>query len=110
MPCLQHKCVQLERLLGPVVGQVSSLAAQLEAAPDASPEAERLQKAARHAVAVTARTTKAFSAGQTMKLIGCVQLYLQALQIFLGTLQVGFSLPVSLCLCASLWVPRCLYG
>ena len=84
----QHKCAQLERLLGPVVGQVSSLAAQLEAAPDDSPEAERLQRAARHAVAVTARTTKAFSAGQTMKLIGCVQLYLQALQIFLGTLQV----------------------
>ena len=89
--CLQLKCAQLERLLGPVVGQVTSLTAQLEAAPADSPQAERLQRAARHAVAVTARTTKAFSAGQTMKLIGCVQLYLQALQIFLGTLQVSHT-------------------
>ena len=87
------------------MGRVTALAAQLEAAPADSPEAERLQRAARHAVGVAARTTKAFSAGQTMKLIGCVPLYLQALQIFLGTLQVGRRSVVAPCQCAP--TPSC---
>ncbi|GAB6029893.1 hypothetical protein CHUAL_005594 [Chamberlinius hualienensis] len=47
-----------------------------------------------HAMAVTSRTSKAFSNQQTMKTTGCVQTYIDCLQAFLTALQQPHQLPI----------------
>lgn len=42
-----------------------------------------------HATSVTARTSKAFSNQNSMQDCGCVQLYLDALQLFISCLNVS---------------------
>ncbi|KAH7947037.1 hypothetical protein HPB52_007468 [Rhipicephalus sanguineus] len=47
-----------------------------------------------HAIAVTSRTSKAFSNQQTMKACSCVSIYLEALQVFLQALDLPYEQPL----------------
>ncbi|KAG8189139.1 hypothetical protein JTE90_018433 [Oedothorax gibbosus] len=80
----------LQRLLLPVAETFKTL---LEKLPVTSEEQQRreIAKCMNHAIAVTSRTSKAFSNQQTMKVNGCMDVYLQALQIFLGALNLPYE-------------------
>ncbi|GBM46917.1 Exportin-T [Araneus ventricosus] len=80
----------LKSLLLPVAQKFEML---LQKLPNTSDESQRreIAKCMNHAIAVTSRTSKAFSNQQTMKSNGCVEVYLQALQIFLGALNLPYE-------------------
>ncbi|GFU05315.1 exportin-T [Nephila pilipes] len=75
----------LKSLLLPVAEKFEMLLQKLTTTSDEYQRCE-IAKCMNHAIAVTSRTSKAFSNQQTMKSNGCVEVYLQALQIFLGAL------------------------
>ncbi|GIY16605.1 exportin-T [Caerostris extrusa] len=80
----------LKSLLLPVAEKFQLL---LQKLPTTSDELQRreIAKCMNHAIAVTSRTSKAFSNQQTMQTNGCVEVYLQALQIFLGALNLPYE-------------------
>ncbi|XP_055934059.1 exportin-T-like [Argiope bruennichi] len=85
-----NKQAILKSLLLPVAQKFEML---LQKLPNTSEERQRreIAKCMNHAIAVTSRTSKAFSNQQTMKSNGCVEVYLQALQIFLGALNLPYE-------------------
>ncbi|XP_071034298.1 exportin-T isoform X4 [Parasteatoda tepidariorum] len=81
----ETKLEALQRLLMPVAEKFATLLQSLPTTPDEHRRRE-IAKCMNHAIAVTSRTSKAFSNQQTMKSNGCIEVYLQALQVFLGAL------------------------
>lgn len=86
----QRKQRLMKELLSPVILKYDHLLKQFAVETDKDRQ-ELLAKCLAHAIAVTSRTSKAFSNQQTMKSCGCVQIYLEALQVFLPVLQVSYQ-------------------
>ncbi|XP_063847188.1 exportin-T-like [Scylla paramamosain] len=86
----QEKEMLMRNLLAPVFSEVTRLAESL--AQECDPMMQMsIAKSICHATAVTARTSKAFSNQNTIQACGCVQLYLEALQLFINCLSVGLE-------------------
>ncbi|KAK4305518.1 hypothetical protein Pmani_022598 [Petrolisthes manimaculis] len=83
-----HKEGLMRNLLSPVFAKVTVLAERLAREQDPVNQAS-IAKSICHATAVTARTSKAFSNQNSIQACGCVQLYLDALQLFINCLNVG---------------------
>lgn len=83
-----HKEGLMRNLLSPVFAKVTCLAERLAREQDPVNQAS-IAKSICHATAVTARTSKAFSNQNSIQACGCVQLYLDALQLFINCLNVG---------------------
>ncbi|GFT78646.1 exportin-T [Nephila pilipes] len=81
----------LKSLLLPVAEKFEMLLQKLTTTSNEYQRCE-IAKCMNHAIAVTSRTSKAFSNQQTMKSNGCVEVYLQALQIFLGALNLPYEI------------------
>ncbi|XP_015912211.2 exportin-T isoform X2 [Parasteatoda tepidariorum] len=86
----ETKLEALQRLLMPVAEKFATLLQSLPTTPDEHRRRE-IAKCMNHAIAVTSRTSKAFSNQQTMKSNGCIEVYLQALQVFLGALNLPYE-------------------
>lgn len=84
----QRKEILMRNILSPVFGKVSCLAERLAQEQDPVRQMN-IAKSICHATSVTARTSKAFSNQNTIQACGCVQLYLDALQLFINCLNVG---------------------
>lgn len=84
----QKKEIHMRNLLSPVVSKVALLAERLGQEQDPIRQ-QSVAKSICHATSVTARTSKAFSNQNTMQDCNCVQLYLEALQLFINCLNVG---------------------
>lgn len=84
----QKKQLLLRNLLTPVMAKFESLLARAKIEPN-----EDIRNLAidcmSHAMAVTSRTSKAFSNQQTMKNCNCVPVYIEALTVFLQALEVA---------------------
>ncbi|GFY44642.1 exportin-T [Trichonephila inaurata madagascariensis] len=80
----------LRSLLLPVAEKFEVLLQKLPVTSDEHQRCE-IAKCMHHAIAVTSRTSKAFSNQQTMKSNGCVEVYLQALEVFLGALNLPYE-------------------
>ncbi|KFM56538.1 Exportin-T, partial [Stegodyphus mimosarum] len=80
----------LKNLLSPVAEKFEMLLQKLQIINDER-ERHEVAKCMNNAIAVTSRTSKAFSNQQTMKSCGCVEVYLQALQVFLGALNLPYE-------------------
>uniref|UniRef100_T1JL81 Exportin-T n=1 Tax=Strigamia maritima TaxID=126957 RepID=T1JL81_STRMM len=83
----QEKQILMKNLLLPVMGKFTENLERLVVETDRQTQAD-LAEFLSHAMAVTSRTSKAFSNQQTMKTCGCVQAYLDALQVFLPALEI----------------------
>lgn len=86
----RNKLIILKSLLMPVAEKFEMFLRKLPATLDEQQRCE-IAKCMHHAIAVTSRTSKAFSNQHTMKSNGCVEVYLQALQIFLGALNLPYE-------------------
>ncbi|CAL4069597.1 unnamed protein product, partial [Meganyctiphanes norvegica] len=84
----QQKEIHMRNLVSPVISKVSMLAERLGQEQDPIRQ-QAIAKSICHATSVTARTSKAFSNQNTMQDCNCVQLYLEALQLFINCLNVG---------------------
>ncbi|KAL7641021.1 UNVERIFIED_CONTAM: hypothetical protein RMT77_008158 [Armadillidium vulgare] len=84
----QQKEVLMRNLLSPVFSKVAVLAQRL-ASEQFHVKQLAISTSIWHATAVTARTTKAFSNQNKMKSCNCVQLFLEAVQLFISCLNVG---------------------
>ncbi|KAB7494410.1 Exportin-T, partial [Armadillidium nasatum] len=84
----QQKEVLMRNLLSPVFSKVTVLAQRL-ATEQFHVKQLAISTSIWHATAVTARTTKAFSNQNKMKACNCVQLFLEAVQLFISCLNVG---------------------
>lgn len=83
-----NKEMLMRNLLSPVFTKVNCLYERLPHEQDPVRQIS-YAKGICHATSVTARTSKAFSNQNTMNACGCVQLYLDALQLFINCLNVG---------------------
>ncbi|XP_054710680.1 LOW QUALITY PROTEIN: exportin-T-like [Uloborus diversus] len=86
----ETKQMILKSLLSPVAEKFDMLLQKLLVTSDKQQRHE-IAKCMNHAIAVTSRTSKAFSNQQTIKSCGCVEVYLQALQVFLGALNLPYE-------------------
>lgn len=84
----QRKEMMMRNLLSPVFSKVTLLAERLAQEQDPIRQMN-IAKSICHATSVTARTSKAFSNQNSMQDCGCVQLYLDAMQLFISCLNVG---------------------
>lgn len=85
-----NKEILMRNLLSPVFAKVTLLMEKLQQEQDPVRQMS-YAKGICHAMSVTARTSKAFSNQNTMSACGCVQLYLDALQLFINCLNVGIE-------------------
>uniref|UniRef100_A0A2R5L8T3 Exportin-T n=1 Tax=Ornithodoros turicata TaxID=34597 RepID=A0A2R5L8T3_9ACAR len=83
----EKKQLLMKGLLIPVMSKFESLAQQLPVERDEQKRSS-IVECMSHAMAVTSRTSKAFSNHQTMKSCNCVAVYLEALQVFLQALDL----------------------
>ncbi|KAL3204513.1 hypothetical protein MRX96_011519 [Rhipicephalus microplus] len=89
----EKKQLLLKNQLTPVMRKFEALAQRLPLEP--SEEKRRdIAECMNHAIAVTSRTSKAFSNQQTMKACNCVPIYLEALQVFLQALDLPYEQPL----------------
>uniref|UniRef100_A0A224YMP4 Exportin-T n=1 Tax=Rhipicephalus zambeziensis TaxID=60191 RepID=A0A224YMP4_9ACAR len=89
----EKKQLLLKNQLTPVMRKFEALAQRLPLEP--SEEKRRdIAECMNHAIAVTSRTSKAFSNQQTMKACSCVSIYLEALQVFLQALDLPYEQPL----------------
>ncbi|XP_067120441.1 exportin-T-like isoform X2 [Centruroides vittatus] len=87
---LQKKQLLVKSILSPVIGKFEIFLQKLSV--ETEKEMQRvIADCMSHAIAVTSRTSKAFSNQQTMKSCGCVQIYLDALQVFLRCLELPYE-------------------
>ncbi|XP_042220195.1 exportin-T-like isoform X2 [Homarus americanus] len=86
----QRKEILMRNLLSPVFAKVTCLAERLAQEQDPVRQMS-IAKSICHATSVTARTSKAFSNQNTIQACGCVQMYLDALQLFITCLNVGME-------------------
>ncbi|XP_076057479.1 exportin-T-like isoform X2 [Oratosquilla oratoria] len=84
----QRKGEMMRNLLAPVFSKVTCLAERLAQEQDPRRQVA-VASSICHATSVTARSSKAFSNQNNMASCGCVQLYLDALQLFINCLIVG---------------------
>lgn len=89
----QKKELLLRSQLTPVMRKFESLAQRLPLEP-VEQKRKDIAECMNHAIAVTSRTSKAFSNQQTMKACGCVPIYLEALQVFLQALDLPYEQPL----------------
>ncbi|KAK7083729.1 hypothetical protein SK128_023939 [Halocaridina rubra] len=87
---VSRKEMLMRNLLSPVFTKVNYLAERLRLEQDRNMQVY-YAKGICHATSVTARTSKAFSNQNSMSACGCVQLYLDALQLFINCLNVGIE-------------------
>lgn len=87
----EKKHLLLKSLLTPLAEKFEVLLQKLPLVDQHQQHA--IAKCMNHAIAVTSRTSKAFSNHQTMKSCGCVQVYCDALQVFLGALSLPIEQP-----------------
>ncbi|XP_071513224.1 exportin-T-like isoform X2 [Panulirus ornatus] len=85
---VQRKEILMRNLLSPVFTKVSCLAERLAQEQDPVRQMS-IAKSICHGTSVTARTSKAFSNQNSIQACGCVQLYLDAMQLFINCLNVG---------------------
>ncbi|XP_064088049.1 exportin-T-like [Macrobrachium nipponense] len=85
-----NKEILMRNLLSPVFTKVTLLMEKLQQEQDPVRQMG-YAKGICHAMSVTARTSKAFSNQNSMSACGCVQLYLDALQLFINCLNVGIE-------------------
>ncbi|XP_076358684.1 exportin-T-like isoform X2 [Tachypleus tridentatus] len=83
----QHKKLLLKNLLSPVMAKFETLLQQLQIETDKN-RSRAVAECMSHAIACTSRTSKAFSTQQTMKTTGVVQVYTDALKVFLHALEI----------------------
>ncbi|KAG0723542.1 Exportin-T [Chionoecetes opilio] len=81
----QETQMLMRNLLAPVFSEVTRLAETLALERDPLMQVS-IAKSICHATAVTARTSKAFSNQNTIQACGCINLYLEALQLFINCL------------------------
>lgn len=86
---LQSKAALFHELVNPLLSRIRPLLDEMLS--ESNPERkEALADTVCHAMALTSRSSKAFSSQQSMKIVGCHKLYLQALEtFFMLCLQVG---------------------
>lgn len=84
------KQVLLKSLLTPVMRKFESLAQRMPLEP-MEQKRHDIAECMNHAIAVTSRTSKAFSSQQTMKACSSVSVYLEALQVFLQALDLPYE-------------------
>jgi hypothetical protein len=77
----------MSNMLIPVMEKFKTLVPQLLVEMDEQKQ-ELLAQSLCHAMAVTSRASKAFTNHQTMKSCCCVPLFIEAMKVFLGCLQV----------------------
>jgi len=85
--CLQQKGLFMLNMLSPVMDKFKTVVSQLLVEVDEQKQ-ELLAEYLCHAMAVTSRASKAFTNHQTMKSCCCVPVFVEALKVFLGCLQV----------------------
>ncbi|XP_065350513.1 exportin-T-like [Cloeon dipterum] len=84
----QSKTVLFEELVNPLVQAIEPLQAEMQS--ELNPvRKEALADCICHAMALTSRSSKAFSAQTAMKSIGCHKLYMQALETFFHICVLG---------------------
>lgn len=83
----KKKQLLLKNLLTPVLLKFDNLLVRVRSETDAERRKAYVESMS-HAMAVTSRTSKAFSNQQTMKTCGCVLVYLDTLKVFLQALEV----------------------
>jgi exportin-T len=77
----QSKAALFQELVNPLLSRIRPLLDEMlsEGHPERK---EALADSVCHAMALTSRSSKAFSSQQSMKIVGCHKLYLQALETF----------------------------
>lgn len=83
----QQKGMLISNMLVPVMDKFKTLVSQLLVEMDEQKQ-ELLAQSLCHAMAVTSRASKAFTNHQTMKSCFCVPLFIEAMKVFLGCLQI----------------------
>lgn len=85
---MEQKAMAFQELLFPVLEKYTNMVEELMIATDIHRQ-EILARGLCHAMAVTTRASKAFSNRHSMKICGCVQVFVEALKVFLTCLHVS---------------------
>lgn len=83
----EQKALAFQEVLFPILEKYNSMVAELMKERDEQQQ-EVIAKCMCHSMAVTSRMSKAFSSKQTMKSCNCVDVFVQALKVFLGCLLI----------------------
>ncbi|KAK8756257.1 hypothetical protein V5799_001049 [Amblyomma americanum] len=89
----EKKQLLMKNQLTPVMRKYESLVQRMPLEP-VEEKRRDIAECMNHAMAVTSRTSKAFSNQQTMKACNCVSIYLEALQVFLQALDLPYEQPL----------------
>lgn len=79
----------LRQLLSPLMQSYSLYQSQLMLQPPQSPLRQQMAEQMCHAIALTSRTSKAFTSIQTMRACNCVEIYIEAISVFSKALSLS---------------------